>query len=372
MTMTPARGLQLTGIAKSFGHNQVLHGIELSAAPGEVVSLVGPSGAGKTTLCRIIAGLESPDHGQVLIDGIDVTASPPGERHVGVMFESYALYPHLTVGDNVRSPLLARAKAALPATEEERIAELLTALEIGHLGERLPQALSGGQKQRSALARALIQAPKALLLDEPISHLDAKLRHKLRGEIRQMLNRRPHPTIWCTPDGLEGLSVGDRVAVLVQGRIEQIGTPEDVWLKPASVNVAKLFGDPPVNVLKGELRNGGDALVFHSPSVTAKLPPELAASAQALKGKAAFLGLRPSGLTLERSGEAAASSAVYSLESFGKYAIVTLRTEAGDLIKLKTADGPGLRLGDRIGFRYAADQLLLFDGSTGLAVHAGS
>ncbi|RIK97067.1 MAG: ABC transporter ATP-binding protein [Proteobacteria bacterium] len=370
---TAADGLQLLNVSKTFDQTEVLHDIDLTVAPGEVLALVGPSGAGKTTLCRIIAGLETPSSGQCYMNGTDMTAMPPGDRRVAMMFESYALYPHLSVGDNVRSPLLARAKGGLPPTAGQHIEQLLAVLEIAHLSDRLPSELSGGQKQRTALARALIQNPNALLLDEPISHLDAKLRHKLRGEIRQILNARPHPTIWSTPDGLEGLSVGDRIAVLIAGRIEQIGTPEDIWLRPASVKVARLFGDPPMNILPGELQDGQGRIDFHCRSMTMTLPPALAASAKAIKGRAAFLGLRPNGLTLHRGDDQSAiATTVYSIESFGKYAIVTLITPPGDLIKLKTADVQDLKLGDDVGVRYASDQLLLFDGTTGRAAYVYS
>ena len=368
MPIAPAPGsLQLTGVAKTFDRSEVLHDIDVSVAPGEIVTLVGPSGAGKTTLCRIIAGLELPDGGRCLFSGADMELVPPGERRVAMMFESYALYPHMTVRDNVRSPLLARSKDG--ATTAQQIEQLLTVLEIAHLADRLPAELSGGQKQRAALARALIQSPSILLLDEPISHLDAKLRHKLRGEIRQMLNKREHPTVWSTPDGLEGLSVGDRIVVLVEGRIEQIGTPEDIWLRPASVKVARLFGDPPMNVLPGQLREDQGRFTFHREETVIALPSTLAASANAIKGPGAFLGLRPGGLRLARDHrDAPIAAIVYSVEPFGKYSIVTLKTEPGDLVKLKTPEPVDLKLGESVGIQCASEHLFLFDGATGLAV----
>lgn len=362
-------GLYLSEISKQFGSATVLDGISLSVGEGEVLALVGSSGAGKTTLCRVIAGLEQPEAGSCFIDGEDVRARAPGDRRVALMFESYALYPHLTVRENVMSPLQARAKGNLPEGANSRVDEVLTLLEIAHLDARQPVALSGGQKQRVALARALVQAPKVLLLDEPISHLDAKLRHKLRGEIRRLLGNRNHPTIWSTPDGLEGLSVGDRVAVLDQGRIEQVGTPEDIWLRPASVKVAKLFGDPPMNVLRGEMQAQGDKTFFRRSDMAIELPHTLVASAKRGAGKAVFLGLRPDGLTLSAAGTPGATAAqVYSNESFGKHSIVTLRVEGGDLVKIKAKQHSALSLGEAVGFQYGAAAFYLFDGETGSAV----
>ncbi|WP_018182768.1 ABC transporter ATP-binding protein [Kaistia granuli] len=362
----PRDGLAVAGLSKRFGGNEVIQNVSLAVAPGEVLALVGPSGAGKTTLCRMIAGLESPDRGSCHLAGQDVGAVAPGDRRVALMFESYALYPHLTVRENITSPLQARSRGRLAEGVKEAVDQLLTLLEIAHLGDRQPVALSGGQKQRVALARALVQNPSALLLDEPISHLDAKLRHKLRGEIRRRLSGKDHPSIWSTPDGLEGLSVGDRVAVLAEGRIEQIGTPEDIWLRPASIKVAKLFGDPPMNVLKGELHSQGEMSFFRGPEVSIELPPSLAARAKSGADRGVYLGVRPGALTLAEVGAPAGVPAqVYSNEAFGKHSIVTLRTGAGDLVKIKQKDHVALTLGAPVSFLYGAGEFFLFDGKTG-------
>ncbi|ODT32432.1 MAG: hypothetical protein ABS35_01785 [Kaistia sp. SCN 65-12] len=364
----PRDGLAVSGLCKQFGSNRVIRDVDLAVAPGEVVALVGPSGAGKTTLCRMIAGLEHPDTGTCRLGGIDVATTPPGQRRVAMMFESYALYPHLSVRENILSPLQARAKGRLGDDFKRHVDQLLALLEIAHLGDRQPVALSGGQKQRVALARALVQDPSALLLDEPISHLDAKLRHKLRGEIRRRLSARGHPSIWSTPDGLEGLSVGDRVAVLVEGKIEQIGTPEDIWLRPASIRVAKLFGDPPMNILQGEIHTEGGKTSFRRSDLTIELPAAQASTTGKLGGRAVFLGLRPGGLTLSSVGApGSVAGQIYSNEAFGKHALVTVRTGAGDLVKIKTKESAALTLGEPIGFQYGADEFFLFDGGTGNA-----
>jgi ABC-type sugar transport system ATPase subunit len=356
--------LYLAGVSKSFGGVAAIQDATFSVAAGEILALVGPSGAGKTTLCRIIAGLEQPDAGSTFVSGHDMAGRPAGERHMALMFESYALYPHLTVRENVMSPLRARAKGRDCADGAATVDRLLALLEMTHLCERHPAALSGGQKQRVALARALVQQPSALMLDEPMSHLDAKLRHKLRGGVRRMLGDRPHPTIWCTPDGLEALSVGDRVAVLNRGRIEQIGTPADIWLRPASIRVAKLFGDPPTNVLAGKLEIRDGRTFFARPEMSIELPDSLAASAAGLPSRDVFLGLRPKGIALNQ-GPGEITAQVYSTEAFGKHSIVTLRLDGGDLLKIKTQEAIGSALGSPISFTCDLSDSLLFDGQSG-------
>jgi ABC-type sugar transport system ATPase subunit len=279
------------------------------------------------------------------------------------MFESYALYPHMTVRDNVMSPLIApngrgRDSAAVDA--------LLELLEIRHLGERLPSQLSGGQKQRVALARVLVQQPLVTLLDEPISHLDAQLRHKLRREIRTLVTSRPSPTVWCTPDAMEALSVGDRVAVIVQGVIEQIGTPEEIWARPASLRVARLVGDPPMNLLPGHLV--GDSFVGSTLRVA--LPPQLAKATAHAGDRAVVLGVRADLLDVVPEGTPASTAAeVYSYEPFGKCAVVSLRL--GDIvIKVKTKSGAPVAIGATVGLVLPPSGFVLFEADSGKIIAA--
>jgi ABC-type sugar transport system ATPase subunit len=280
----------------------------------------------------------------------------------------------MTVRENTLSPLhaLSAAGRSNGVNAKQRVDQILELLEIPHLADRLPSALSGGQKQRVALARTLVQAPSLFLLDEPISHLDAKLRHKLRGEIRRRLSAQSAPVIWATPDGMEALSVGDRVAVIANGKIEQIGAPEDVWLRPASVQVARVLGDPPINLLPGKLRTEGGTLYFQHGESKLALPARLAQVAQSLKGAEAILGARPDGLALAPIETAGVMRAeIYSSEPFGKHAIVTV--DVGELlVKLKTSMQDAHRVSDRIGqtigLAFSPDGLMLFDGTTGRAV----
>jgi multiple sugar transport system ATP-binding protein len=368
-------GLRISRISKTF-RAKALHEIDLDVAPGELLAITGPSGAGKTTLCRILAGLEHADQGTIFLAGRDVSNAAPGARRVALMFESYALYPHLTVAQNVLSPLL--APNAPPAENPRQIvADVLDFLEIAPLSGRLPAELSGGQKQRVALARTLVQHPSLYLFDEPIAHLDAKLRHRLRGALRRLLKARPIPTIWATPDGMEALSVADRVAVIDHGRIEQVGTPQELWLNPSTVRVARLLGDPPINLVAGELERAGDRLQFSTGTFQIALPPTLSRAADRAKAGGITVGIRPGDILLSRAESCSINAELYSFEPFGKYAIATLDLGVG-LLKAKLAgDAAGTRdlsqqIGSRMSLAINPTGLLLFDGETGRALHAAS
>jgi multiple sugar transport system ATP-binding protein len=364
-----AKGLFAHSICKTF-QTQVLANVSLDVAPGELLALIGPSGSGKTTLCRILAGLERGEEGSISLGGHDLTSLPAGRRRVAFMFESYALYPHLTVQENVLSPLLALGAAD---HTDRGVTEMLELLEILHLADRLPGELSGGQKQRVALARALVQAPALYLLDEPISHLDAKLRHRLRGEIRRRLSAQSAPVVWATPDGVEALSVGDRVAVITDGKIEQIGTPEEVWSRPASVRVARLLGDPPINLLTGELQSEGDAIYFQRRRLRLALPARLSRAASSLRRVDVILGARPDAVLLAANG--AVPGEIYSCEPFGKHTIVTVDL-GQQILRLKTSAQDAIHLGDKIGqtvdLSFSPDGLMLFDAATGHALTASN
>ena len=370
MTSSDSKGLILRSLSKSFGSVEALRSIELDVAPGELLALTGPSGAGKTTTCRIIAGLEHPDSGDVVMDGESVVAVPAQKRGVAFMFESYALYPNRSVRENIMFPLGAPAYAGRyrPAEVEERVRDLLRLTEMVDLQDRKPAELSGGQKQRVALCRALVQEPSVYLLDEPIAHLDAKLRHKLRGEIRQRLIGTKAPALWCTPDAMEAIAVGDRVAVLVGGELQQVGTPVELYHSPTNVAVAKLVGDPPINLITGGLRRANGTLMFEHESFSIPLPARVSEQADSpLLGESIVLGVRPTSVLIGVSEPDALPAQVYTLEPFGKYSILTLSL-GNEKLKVKTSERVSHRTGDQLHLRFETSECVLFDETTGRAI----
>lgn len=233
--------LKLTNIAKSFGKTQVLKGAELTIRSGEFVSLLGASGCGKTTLLRIVAGLETVSSGKVEIDGVDVTNLPPEKRDIAMMFQSYALLPHMTVAENVRFPLRMRRQGARNE-QHERVKAALETVQLSHLAKRMPRQLSGGQQQRVALARAIVSNPKVLLLDEPLSNLDARLREEMQVELIEIHRRIGLTTLFVTHDQDEALSLSDRVVLMNAGAIEQEGTPREIYDAPATAYASSFLG----------------------------------------------------------------------------------------------------------------------------------
>lgn len=245
--------LDLTEIVKSFGSTQVLHGISLAIASGQFVSLLGPSGCGKTTLLRIIAGLEGVTRGSVRIDGCDVTSLPPESRDIAMMFQSYALLPHMSVRENVRFPLRMRRRGTR-ADQNGRVQAALETVQLGHLSDRMPRQLSGGQQQRVALARAIVSDPKILLLDEPLSNLDARLREDMQVELIELHRRLGLTTVFVTHDQEEALSLSDVVVLMNGGRIEQVGDPQTIYASPRTEFASEFLGSAnlvPVKVVEG-------------------------------------------------------------------------------------------------------------------------
>ncbi|MGM0398550.1 MAG: ABC transporter ATP-binding protein [Halobacteriota archaeon] len=234
--------IQLTDVDKRFDDTTALAEVTLHVRDGEFFTLVGPSGCGKTTTLRIVAGLEEPTGGTVAFGGVDVAGRPPEDRDVGIVFQSYALFPHMTVAENVAYGLRFRDPPD-GQDVDERVAELLDLVDLAEMGERDPAELSGGQQQRVALARALAPGPEVLLLDEPMSALDARLRDRLRRQIREIQQTLEITTLYVTHDQAEALAISDRIAVLNEGRVEQVGTPESVYREPESRFVAEFVGD---------------------------------------------------------------------------------------------------------------------------------
>ncbi len=316
--------LKLEGISKSFGRFQALKGIALAIRRGELVTFLGPSGCGKTTLLRIIAGLETQDAGTIVQDGKDISRLPAIKRDYGIVFQSYALFPNLTIFDNVAYGLVNRRKGR--AEIKARVAELLKLVGLPDSGGKYPGQLSGGQQQRIALARALASAPGLLLLDEPLSALDALERVRLRGEIRALQQRLGVTTILVTHDQEEALSMADRIVVMNQGRIEQVGTPREIYETPATPFAADFIGK--INVLPAVAEGGGRFRVGSRSLAVAR--PDVAS------GTAAKLYLRPEDIAVHvngsrPSGVNALSAKVTKVEFLGAFCMVGLAVDAADV-----------------------------------------
>ncbi|WP_137152702.1 ABC transporter ATP-binding protein [Devosia sp. FKR38] len=248
--------LALRGLAKSFAGTTALAGIDLTIAPGELVTLLGPSGCGKSTLLRLIAGLDIPDQGAILIDGRDISDLDVPERNVGLVFQRYALFPHMTVRRNIGFGLRVRGTPA--AETERRVSDMLDIVQLGDLGERFAHQLSGGQMQRVALARTLVTRPRLLMLDEPFAALDADLRRQMRSFVRDLQQKMGLSTIFVTHDQAEAMEISDRIAVMQSGRILQCDTPEMIYHQPVSAEVARMTGE--ANLVTGRVVSLGDAV----------------------------------------------------------------------------------------------------------------
>lgn len=337
--------LVLRDIWKKFGDEPALQGISFECQHGEMFCLLGPSGAGKSTTIRVITGLEKPDQGEIILDGETITNRFPQNRSMATAFESYALYPHLTVFDNIAFPLRApiRTDKFSKAEVEQRVKEVANMLNIGELLDRHPKALSGGQRQRVALGRALVRKPKLYLLDEPIAHLDAKLRHRMRGELRKIQTELGITTLYATPDQLEALSMADTVAVINKGKIEQLGTPDDIYSRPANVFVGRFVGDPPMNILT--CQNKANSLVVENDAAFMVPLPQEDQSLLAKNGDRGRvkLGIRPKDIQLfpGSNPEAHIRGQANEIDTLGQTTVVAVKIGSMELkVKVATRDAP--------------------------------
>jgi multiple sugar transport system ATP-binding protein len=349
--MTVKGSVAIRGAVKRHGATTVLHGIDLDVAAGEFFVLLGPSGSGKTTTLRVLAGLESLNAGQVLMDGVDVTHQEPGQRDVAMVFQSYALYPHMTVAQNVGFPL------KMVGTDAARMAEAVQAaaakVGIDHLLDRRPGQLSGGQQQRVALARAIVRAPRLFLLDEPLSNLDAKLRLETRLELKKLQRALGVTTVYVTHDQEEAMTLADRVAVFMDGRIVQVGAPREIFARPQRASVAGFIGTPPMSLLAAQWRG---AYVEIDGAGTLPAPLQNPGDARAVT-----LGVRPGDWRLDDGGLAAT---VELVEELGDSRIVNLRL-GEQAVKLKTDRALDLREHQAVRLGCAPGTMHLFDRSSG-------
>ena len=349
--------VELQGLRKAFGSVEVIHSVDLAVRDGEFVALVGPSGCGKSTLLRIIAGLEDATDGDVLIGDRIVTELTSRQRNVAMVFQNYALYPHMTVRDNMGFNL--RLSGDSRAEIRRKVEDAARLLELTELLGRRPYQLSGGQRQRVAMGRAIVRDPAVFLFDEPLSNLDAKLRVQMRAEIKALHQKVRTTAIYVTHDQIEAMTLADRVVVLNNGRIEQAGSPLELYRNPANLFVAGFIGSPSMNFLDAEvIENGGDLLARLESGGALRLEPGLALS----PGRRVTLGLRPEHLDEPDGSEI--EGTVEFVEPTGAQTQVTFRFAGGRAVAVLDGSYPGAP-GDRLAARITPQSIHVFDQQTG-------
>ena len=356
------------GVKKAFAGNPILRGVDVVIPEGGFSVLVGPSGCGKSTLLRLVAGLEEADEGQIFIKGKDVTRAAPRDRDIAMVFQSYALYPHLSVRDNLAFGLTLRSTP--PAEIEKRIREASDMLGLEKLLDRLPKQLSGGQRQRVAMGRAIVRRANVYLFDEPLSNLDAALRAEVRVDIRRLHDRLGATSLYVTHDQVEAMTLADTLWVLNGGLVEQSGPPLEVYEKPNSVFVATFLGSPPMNLFEGALTGGGGEVFVEGQGV--RVRADLSRHTQLTPGRKVKLGVRPHDLVVAGDGRAAAGELhVELVEALGfeAYAYGWI-TSAGPRViaRLAPEHARRARVGDVIPVAAELERLHLFDAETGRAL----
>jgi multiple sugar transport system ATP-binding protein len=348
-------------VEKNFGSTKVIHGIGFDIHDGEFMVLVGPSGCGKSTLLRMLAGLEEISSGSIAIDGKVVNDMESKDRDIAMVFQSYALYPHMTVADNMAFSLKLRKAAA--ATIEERVSKAARILNLEPYLKRYPRELSGGQRQRVAMGRAIVRDPKVFLFDEPLSNLDAKLRVAMRGEIKALHQRLKTTTVYVTHDQVEAMTMADRIVVMHDGRVEQIGTPLELYDRPGNLFVAQFIGSPAMNVIEGTVRRNGGAYVEAAGGVKWPL-----GAVSAGEGQRVAYGIRPEHLDLAGSNaERSVPGEIIVVEPTGAETELLVKVGEAQIV-LVTHGRPVVNPGDRIGLAMDPAMAHVFDKETGARI----
>ncbi|MBK1840228.1 ABC transporter ATP-binding protein [Azospirillum sp. YIM B02556] len=353
-TAPPACKLLVDGLTKSYGTVVALQPTRLEVPAGEFLTLLGPSGSGKTTLLQMICGLVEPNGGRILIDGRDETRTPVHKRDIGLVFQHYALFPHLTVAENIGFPLRMRGVAA--ADLDRRVREALDMVHLGHLGDRFPKELSGGQQQRVALARCFVYQPSVILMDEPLGALDKKLREHMQYEIKRLHRETGATIIYVTHDQEEALAMSDRICLMNHARIEQIGTPHDIYARPKTAFAADFIGVS--NIFRGTVqRDEGGRPILVTGGGRFRLSPAIGAAADAADGQGeASLIVRPEQLDLEGDGDNEVSGRVVDTVYAGSETrvLVALGDRSTITVRLRRGMSPP-PLGDQVAVRWRSD-----------------
>lgn len=362
----------LKNVCKRFGKVSVIENLNLEIRDQEFMVLVGPSGCGKSTALRMIAGLEEISDGQVMIDDQVVNELPPKDRDIAMVFQSYALYPHMTVRENLEFGL--KIRKTPKAEIAERVDEAAEILGISHLLDRKPREMSGGQRQRVAVGRAIVRKPRVFLFDEPLSNLDAKLRVQMRAEISKLQRRLKTTTVYVTHDQVEAMTMGHRIAILKDGYLQQCGTPLEVYERPANVFVATFIGTPPMNFFRGRVAAGGREV--RAEFVELPVREALQAQLASLEGQEVLVGIRPEHLSDPRRVVAAERGALLPLQAVAEvveplgYEVLVHARVGQDLLVAKLDPHHAPEVGETLELALQLDQIHLFDAKTELRLQA--
>jgi multiple sugar transport system ATP-binding protein len=355
--------VEFRGVTKIFGSFTAVSNIDLSIGDGEFVCLLGPSGCGKTTSLRMIAGLETPTSGKVLIGGDDVTALHPKDRGISMVFQDYALYPHMNLADNIAYPLKVRGETV--EKRHGRAREVADVLKIGHLLDRLPSQISGGQQQRTSLARALVYPSRVYLFDEPLSNLDAKLRLEARGFLNHLQRDMGMTAVYVTHDQAEAMALATRIAVMDNGRIVQYAPPIEIYRRPATTFVANFVGNPPMNLVPVEATIEGEQLQLRAHGLIARDLPVSSGVRDALgRSSTLTLGVRPEHLVMGSMADPSTiSGKLFANENMGPESLVTFERHDGSRITARLFTDDHIATGEHVTFSFRPDHIHLFDAS---------
>ena len=352
--------IELRNIVKSYGAYHAVDHLDMTVEDGELLVLLGPSGCGKSTTMNIIAGLDDPTSGSVLFAGRDVTRQSPHERNIAMVFQSSLLYPHLTARQNIYMSL---KRSGLPRPEiDKRIAAAAETVDVTRLLDKLPSQLSGGERQRVATAKAIVREPAGFLLDEPLSALDAALRLSLRAELVNLQKRFRTTMIFVTHDQIEAMTMGDRIGVMRDGRLEQIGSPTQIYNEPETFFVAGFVGAPPMNFLKGALERTDGRLWFVAKALRIEIGGTFGTAAPQAD---VVLGIRPHLMCLSEPGPTALPLTVYAIEQLGNEAIVICDGPSSEKIRVVVPAGFTAPIGSRLDATFSGDVVRLFDAASG-------